>query len=195
MANRALIAETYAAVGSLVLGKPYRVHNEEVYNNLTATQVTNLINSRYVNGVHNVNSDIVNGLGLHDVVLHQIRMYNAADVGSRLSWAAITAAETQIQTDNTTATTKQLAIYNGYLTTVNPYIGTVISSANAPQMANLSAFNIYMRSNAVITDGKGKILGYKPVSFAPIEYHYNLVYDNNDWLVCTLNPNWASFIV
>lgn len=195
MANRTILTETYAAVGSLVIGKAYRIHGEEIYNNLTATQVTNLINSSEVHGVHNVNSDVVNGLGLHGVVLHQIRMYNVADVGSRPSWAAVTAAEIQIQADNTTATTKQLAIYNGYLTTVNPYIGTVISSANAPQMTNLSAFNIYMRSNAVITDGKGKILGYKPVSFAPIEYHYNLAYDNNDWLVCTLNPNWASFII
>ena len=182
------------AVGSLLLNKPYRVHNEEVYSNLTAAEVTDLVNSDEVHGVHNVNTDIINGFGLHDVTLHQIRVYNAADARSRPSWAAVTAAELSIQADNTLAATKRSTIYNSYLALVTPYLNSLVSGLTNPQIRNVNIFNFYMRTIGLITSGTGEIIGFLPLSQSPVEYHYNMSYNNNDWLVCTLNPNWAAFI-
>lgn len=51
MANRTLLPETFMAVGSLILGIPYLVKNEETFTNITTAQVTALTNSPEVQGI------------------------------------------------------------------------------------------------------------------------------------------------
>lgn len=84
MANRTLLPETFMAVGSLILGIPYLVKNEETFTNITTAQLTALTNSNEVHGSHNIASQVANGANW-DVVSHQIRMYNSADAGLRPS--------------------------------------------------------------------------------------------------------------
>lgn len=193
MANRTLLPETFMAVGSLILGIPYLVKNEETFTNITTTQVTALSNSSEVHGSHNIASQVANGANW-DVVLHQIRMYNASDVGLRPSWASVTTQETNIQNDNTLANSKRTTIYNNYRALVNSFLNLTLDSLTNPQITALEQFQEYMRGNGIIINGKGRIIGFQPSSKALIEYHYKVSIDNNDWLVCTLNSQWADFV-
>lgn len=193
MANRALLPETFMAVGSLILGIPYLVKNEETFTNITTAQLTDLSNSSDVHGSHNIASQVANGANW-DVVLHQIRMYNASDVGLRPSWASVTTQETNIQNDNTLANSKRTTIYNNYRALVNSFLNLTLDSLTNPQITALEQFQEYMRGNGIIINGKGRIIGFQPSSKALIEYHYKVSIDNNDWLVCTLNSQWADFV-
>lgn len=193
MANRTLLPETFMAVGSLILGIPYLVKNEETFTNITTAQVTALSNSSEVHGSHNIASQVANGANW-DVVLHQIRMYNASDVGLRPSWASVTTQETNIQNDNTLANSKRTTIYNNYRALVNSFLNLTLDSLTNPQITALEQFQEYMRGNGIIINGKGRIIGFQPSSKALIEYHYKVSIDNNDWLVCTLNSQWADFV-
>lgn len=193
MANRTLLPETFMAVGSLILGIPYLVKNEETFTNITTAQVTALSNSSEVHGSHNIASQVANGANW-DVVLHQIRIYNASDAGLRPSWASVTTAETNVQNDNILANNKRTTIYNSYQTVVNDFNNLLISSLTRPQLDSLLQFQEYMSGNGIIINGKGRIIGFQPSSKALIEYHYKVSIDNNDWLVCTLNSQWADFV-
>jgi hypothetical protein len=193
MANRPLIAETKVAVGSLIPGIPFQVYNEETFDNLTPAQVTSLLASNEVRGAHNVVSDVTNGDGTHNLVLHQIRMKNAADNGLRPSWSAVSAAETSIQSDAALAVTKRNAIYSKFATPIAGAVGQIINSLTAALHRDCMSFHLYMRGSGLIINAKGRITALAPNTSAPTEQHYTVTVDNDDWLVVSLNPDWADF--
>lgn len=193
MATRPLIAETKLAVGSIIPGIPFQVYDEQTYTGLTNAQVTSLLARNEIRGVHNVASDTLVG-GLHDIVLHQIRMKNAADAGLRPSWAAVGVAEATVQSDAVLAVTKRDAIYNSFATPIAGAVGQIVNSLTAAMHRDCMSFDIYMGRKGLVLNSKGRIVSLLPNTKAPIEQHYTIDVDGDDWLVVSLNSQWADFI-
>lgn len=190
---RNLIAETKVAVGSLIPGVPFLVFNEETYTGLTATQVTALTNRNEVRGAHNVASDTIVA-GLHDIVLHQIRIKNASDAGLRPAWSAVDAAEIAVQNDNALAVTKRDTIYSSFATPIAGVVGQIISGLPAGQHRDAISFDIYMGRKGLVLNGKGRIVSLLPNTKAPMELHYLVDFDSDDWMLVSINSQYSDFI-
>lgn len=197
MANRPINDYTILAVGSLIPNIPFAVYDEVVYTNLHEDAAAYILSTPEVGGVHNVVSDVINPDTTHDIVLHQVRLKNAADVGLRPSWSAIDAAELQMQADEATMIIKRDAIYNTRLSAVSGLLGQLIFDLTATELRAYQAFSAYMGKDGLLLplNAKGRILGFYDSNSAPFELSITITNDDTGyWLIGYPNPQWADFI-
>lgn len=197
MANRPINDYTILAVGSLIPNIPFAVYDEVVYTNLHEDAALYIINTPEVGGGHNVASQILNPDGTYDLVLHQIRMKNDADIGLRPSWGDVDMAELQMQADEVTMIIKRDEIYNTRLSAVSGFLGQLIFDLTATELQAYQAFSAYMGKDGLLLplNAKGRIIGFFDSGSAPFELSIALTTDDTGyWLIGYPNPQWADFI-
>ncbi len=183
---------TKLATGSLVVGKPFNVFNDESYINITAARVAEITAYPEVLGAWNIQSTVPNGPNF-DLTLYNVRFKLAADALSRPTNVAITAAEATMASNATLAGTKQAAHYATHSALATPIIGTIAASLSNNDTHNIIRFETYMNGGGFVVNGKGRITAILPVGNAPIEYSHILTV-GNIWMTCAVNPQWADFI-
>ena len=187
-----IIQWTKLAIGSLVVGKPFNVFNDESYINITAARVAEITAYPEVLGAWNIQSTVPNGPNF-DLTLYNVRFKLAADALSRPTNVAITAAEATMASNATLAGTKQAAHYATHSALATPIIGTIAASLSNNDTHNIIRFETYMNGGGFVVNGKGRITAILPVGNAPIEYSHILTV-GNVWMTCAVNPQWADFI-
>ena len=183
---------TKLATGSLVVGKPFNVFNDESYINITAARVAEITAYPEVLGAWNIQSTVPNGPNF-DLTLYNVRFQLAADALSRPTNVAITAAEATMASNATLAGTKQAAHYATHSVLATPIIGTIAASLSNNDTHDVIRFETYMNGGGFVVNGKGRITAILPVGNAPIEYSHILTV-GNVWMTCAVNPQWADFI-